>query len=340
MADRARIAPLAFLALLLALPPLLEAADQAFYISLLTRVLVSGLAAASLDLILGYGGMVSFGHAAFLGVGGYVFGILMSHGFMGDALVLGGVEIPGTNEALILLPIATILAGLVALAIGAICLRTGGVHFIMITLAFAQMLYFLFVGMEDYGGDDGLSLWDRATLAGWDVSSDMATFYLSLTALVAFLVLARRLVDSRFGMVIRAARQNERRLAALGLPVQRYKLACFALAGMAAGLAGALTVNHAEFVSPAMVHWTRSGEILVMVILGGMGTLYGPVLGAVVYFLLEHLLSGWTEHWMAAFGPALILAVLFFRGGLWRLIVGKEMDTAGGEARGEAVHHG
>jgi branched-chain amino acid transport system permease protein len=311
----------------------LEATDQAFYISLLTRVLIAGLAAASLDLILGYGGMVSFGHAAFLGVGGYVFGILMTHGFMGDTLVLGSLEIPGTNEALIILPVAMVLAGLVALAVGAICLRTSGVHFIMITLAFAQMLYFLFVGLEAYGGDDGLSLWDRATLAGWTVSGDMATFYLSLAALVAFLLLARRLVESRFGMVIRAARQNERRLAALGLPVYRYKLACFALAGMAAGLAGALTVNHAEFVSPAMVHWTRSGEMLVMVILGGMGTLYGPVLGAAVYFLLEHLLSGWTEHWMAAFGPALVLAVLFFRGGLWRVIAGKEGDKSLGEAK-------
>jgi branched-chain amino acid transport system permease protein len=333
MVDRARLAPLACLALLLVLPPLLEATDQAFYISLLTRVLIAGLAAASLDLILGYGGMVSFGHAAFLGVGGYVFGILMTHGFMGDTLVLGSLEIPGTNEALIILPVAMVLAGLVALAVGAICLRTSGVHFIMITLAFAQMLYFLFVGLEAYGGDDGLSLWDRATLAGWTVSGDMATFYLSLAALVAFLLLARRLVESRFGMVIRAARQNERRLAALGLPVYRYKLACFALAGMAAGLAGALTVNHAEFVSPAMVHWTRSGEMLVMVILGGMGTLYGPVLGAAVYFLLEHLLSGWTEHWMAAFGPALVLAVLFFRGGLWRVIAGKEGDKSLGEAK-------
>jgi branched-chain amino acid transport system permease protein len=252
---------------------------------------------------------------------------------MGDTLVLGSLEIPGTNEALIILPVAMVLAGLVALAVGAICLRTSGVHFIMITLAFAQMLYFLFVGLEAYGGDDGLSLWDRATLAGWTVSGDMATFYLSLAALVAFLLLARRLVESRFGMVIRAARQNERRLAALGLPVYRYKLACFALAGMAAGLAGALTVNHAEFVSPAMVHWTRSGEMLVMVILGGMGTLYGPVLGAAVYFLLEHLLSGWTEHWMAAFGPALVLAVLFFRGGLWRVIAGKEGDKSLGEAK-------
>jgi branched-chain amino acid transport system permease protein len=328
---RARLAPLVLLALLLALPPLLEAADQAFYISLLTRVLVLGLTAASLDLILGYGGMVSFGHAAHMGVGGYVFGILMYHGFMGEPLALFGVEWGGSNEALVLLPLAMVAGGIAALLIGAVCLRTGGVHFIMITLAFAQMLYFLSMGLEAYGGDDGLSLWDRATLAGMDVGSDMATFYLSLAALVAFLVLARRLVDSRFGMVLRGARQNERRLAALGLPVYRYKLTAFGLAGMAAGLAGALTVNHAEFVSPALLHWTRSGELLVMVILGGMGTLYGPVLGAATYLLLAHVLSGWTEHWMAIFGPALILAVLFFRGGLWRLVAGK---TAG------ETHHG
>ncbi len=323
LSRRARLAPWLGLGVLLLLPLLFQAVDEPFYTSLLTRMLIAGMAAASLDLILGYGGMVSFGHAAYLGVGGYVFGIFMWHGFMGDSVSLFGLDLPGTHESLILWPAAMAVSGLVALGLGVLCLRTTGVHFIMITLAFAQMLFFFFVSLETYGGDDGLSLWDRAEIAGQPAGGDLTFYYIVLALLVAVLVLGMRLVHSRFGLVIRGARQNPKRMAALGFPVVRYQLVCFAFAGAVAGLAGALTVNHAEFVSPALLHWTRSGEIMVMVILGGVGTLYGPVLGAVAYLLLEHLLSGWTEHWMAVFGPALVLAVLFFRGGLWRLVAGK-----------------
>lgn len=307
------------LAIALLLPPAALALDEPFYVSLASRMLIYGLAAASLDLILGFGGMVSFGHAAFFGAGGYAVGILYMHGFEGSAF-LGLV--PGSDSALLVWPAATLTGGLLALIIGAISLRTGGVYFIMITLAFAQMLYFLFVSLEAYGGDDGLSLYGRSALPGFDLRDDTTFYYLVLALLLLFLWLGRRLVDSRFGMVLRGVRENERRMTALGFPVYRYKLAGFVIAGAVAGLAGALIANQTEFVSPSLMHWTRSGQIMVMVILGGMGTLFGPVLGAVAFLLLEEVLAGWTEHWMIVLGPLLIFVVLFARRGIFGWLVG------------------
>lgn len=318
--DRRRIVLLGALVVALLLPPLAQAMDEPFYIGLASRILIYGLAAASLDLILGFGGMVSFGHAAFFGAGGYVVGILYMHGFEGSAF-LGLV--PGSDNALLVWPGALLAGGLLALVIGAISLRTGGVYFIMITLAFAQMLYFFFVSLEAYGGDDGLSLYGRSTLPGLDLGDDTSFYYVVLALLLLFLWLGGRLVDSRFGMVLRGVRENERRMAALGYPVYRYKLAGFALAGAAAGLAGALIANQTEFVSPSLMHWTRSGEILVMVILGGMGTLFGPVFGAAAFLLLEEVLAGWTEHWMIVLGPLLIFVVLFARRGIFGWLVGR-----------------
>ncbi len=303
----------------LLLPPLALALDEPFYVSLASRILIYGLAAASLDLILGFGGMVSFGHAAFVGAGGYAVGILFVHGFDGSA-VLG--LLPGSDNALLVWPAAMLIAGTLALVIGAISLRTGGVYFIMITLAFAQMLYFFFVSLEAYGGDDGLSLYSRSRAPGLDLADDTTFYYVCLGVLVLFLWLGRRLVDSRFGMVLRGVRENERRMQAIGFPTYRYKLAGFAIAGAVAGLSGALIANHTEFVSPALMHWTRSGEIMVMVILGGMGTLFGPVFGAAVLLLLEEVLSTWTEHWMLVLGPLLILVVLFGRRGVYGWLVG------------------
>ncbi|MDH3228685.1 MAG: branched-chain amino acid ABC transporter permease [Alphaproteobacteria bacterium] len=305
---------------LLLLPPMALALDEPFYISLASRILIYGLAAASLDLILGFGGMASFGHAAFFGTGGYVVGILFVHGFEGsDFLGL----VPGTDSALVAWPLATLVAGLLALVIGAVSLRTGGVYFIMITLAFAQMLYFFFVSLETYGGDDGLSMYGRSRIPGVDLSADATFYYVCLAVLLLFLGLGQRLVGSRFGMVILGVRENERRMAALGFPTYRYKLACFSISGAAAGLAGALIANQTEFVSPALMHWTRSGEIMVMVILGGMGTLLGPVFGAAAFLLLEEVLSTWTEHWMVVLGPVLIFVVLFARRGIYGWLVGR-----------------
>lgn len=315
---------LAGLLVLALLPPLLTAIGEPFYVVLATRMLILALAAVSLDLILGYGGMVSFGHAAFVGVGAYVAGILAHHAFMGEPLMLFGLAVAGQNEALIVWPLAMLGAGLAAALIGVLSLRTGGVHFIMITLAFAQMLYFLLISLEAYGGDDGLTLWGRNTLGGADVLGDNVLFYyLCLGLLTVVLLGLRRLVDSRFGLVLQGARQNERRMRALGVPVTRYRLAAFTLAGALAGLAGALSVNQAEFVSPDLLHWTRSGELLVVVILGGMGTLIGPVLGALAFMGLEEVLAGITEHWRLILGPVLVLVVLYARAGLHGWLIGK-----------------
>jgi len=305
------------------LPPLLGLIGEPFYVTLATRVLILALAAVSLDLILGYGGMVSFGHAAFVGVGGYVTGILAHHAFMGEPLGLFGLAVPGMTEALVVWPLAMAVSALAALFIGVLSLRTGGIHFIMITLAFAQMLYFLLVSLEAYGGDDGLTLWGRNTVAGADILGDRETFYYVCLGLLTVVLLAfRRLVDSRFGLVLQGARQNERRMRALGVPVTRYRLAAFTLAGAVAGLSGVLSVNQAEFVSPTLLHWTHSGELLVMVILGGMGTLIGPVLGAVVLMGLEEILAGVTEHWRVILGPVLILVVLYARAGVHGVLIG------------------
>jgi branched-chain amino acid transport system permease protein len=312
---------LAGFGLILAYPWGVSALGQPFLIGIGTRMLVMGLAAASLDLIVGFGGMVSFGHAAFFGLGGYVAGILAFHAHDGSAFL--GL-IPGSNDALVVWPAAIVLAGLAALAIGALSLRTAGVHFIMITLAFAQMLFFLFVSLRIYGGDDGLSFRPRNLLPGLDTRDETSFYYVAAASLVGFLVLARRLLDARFGMALRGVRENERRLAALGIAPYGIKLAAFTLAGAVAGLAGALMANQARFVSPELLHWTESGDLLIMVILGGLGTLYGPVLGAAVLILLETGLAAWTEHWMVVLGPMLVALILFTRGGLWRVLAGTQ----------------
>ncbi|HYH21632.1 MAG TPA: branched-chain amino acid ABC transporter permease [Azospirillum sp.] len=308
--------------LLLALPPAAKALGEPFYISLVSRVLVFALAAMSLDLILGYGGLVCFGHAMFMGVGAYVVGILAHHG-VEETLLFG--LLPGTDSGWIAWPLAMLCAGLLALAVGYISLRTQGIYFIMITLAFAQMAYFFFVSLRAYGGDDGLSLAARSTFSDLVSLRDKTSFYyVALGVLIAVGLLLWRVTNSRFGMVLQGARANERRMAHIGFPVFRYRLVAFTLAGAIAGLAGALLANQANFVSPAMMHWTRSGEIIVMVILGGMGSLVGPVVGAFVFLLLEEVLSGWTEHWQAVFGPMLLLVVIYARQGLYGLLPVRE----------------
>ncbi len=309
------------LAFLLGLPSVATALEATYYIGVFSRILIYALAAASLDLILGYGGMVSFGHAAFFGAGAYVVSILAFHGVEGTAFIRWPFVMMGTDNALISWSVAILASAGLALIIGAVSLRTSGVYFIMITLAFAQMMYFFFTSLEKYGGDDGLSLYTRSRLGGLDLNSDATFYYLCLGLLVGFLILSYRLVNSRFGMVIRGCKENERRMGALGFPIFRYKLVCFVIAGAGAGLAGALMANQTEFVSPSLMQWTVSGEILVMVILGGVGTLFGPVFGAAALLLLEEFLSRFTEHWMLFLGPILILVVLFARRGLFGTIV-------------------
>jgi branched-chain amino acid transport system permease protein len=308
--------PVVALALMIALPFAANAAGYPTLTSLATRALIFGMAAASLNFILGYGGMVSFGHAAFFGLGGYTVGILHQHAAQGD-LFLGLV--PGSESLLVTLPAAMLVAGAGAALIGALSLRTSGVQFIMITLAFAQMLFFLFVSLKMYGGDDGLMIRHGDTLPGLNLRDKQTFYYVCLALSAAFFALFRRAVRSRFGMALAGLRQSERRMAALGLFPYPVKLAAFVLAGMGAGLAGCLMANFQRFVSPDMVHWTMSGELMIMVVLGGVGTLFGPLIGAVAYLALESILGGWSEHWQLGLGLLLLVVVLFTGGGLQAL---------------------
>ncbi|WDP91491.1 MAG: branched-chain amino acid ABC transporter permease [Desulfobacter sp.] len=308
-----------FLALL---PVAANAMGQAYYISFFSRVLIYAMAAVSLDLLLGYGGMVSLGHAAYVGIGAYVVGILFFHSSEGTPLFSVPFLFNGSENALVVLPLAALTAALFATLFGALSLRTKGMHFIMITLAFAQMLFYFFVSLEKYGGNDGISLYARSSLPGLDLGNDIQFYYLCLGLLSGMLFLALRLVKSRFGLVLRGGCDNERRLRALGLSPYRYQLFCFMVAGAGAGLAGGLLANQTEYVSPALMHWTLSGELMVMVLIGGMGTLFGPVLGAAVFLFMEETLAMYTEHWMIYMGPFLVLVVIFAKQGLFGLIAG------------------
>ncbi|RMD65378.1 MAG: branched-chain amino acid ABC transporter permease [Alphaproteobacteria bacterium] len=318
MARRAILATAAVVGLIL--PLAATASGQEYLIGVATRILILALAGLSLNLILGYGGMVSFGHAAFFGVGAYAVAILAYHDTMGEPVLTWPIELAGTQSAFVAWPAAMLISALFALVVGAISLRTGGLYFIMITLAFAQMLFFFFVGLETYGGDDGLSLWARSSAGPLDLGDPATFYYLTLGLVALVLGFKARLVAARFGLALQGIRDNEQRMRALGFATLRYKLAAFVLAGAVAGLAGALMANHSEFVSPALLSWQRSGEMLVIVILGGMGTVYGPVAGAIVFFTLEELLSQWTTHWMIVLGPLLVLVVLYAKRGLWGLV--------------------
>ncbi len=308
--------------LLFFLPLVAKLTGQPYLLSLGSRILIYALAAVSLDLLLGYSGMISLGHAAFVGIGAYVVGISQFHSYEATPFLSAPFLLSGSENGLFVLPLAILVAAFAALIIGALCLRTTGMHFIMITLAFAQMLYYFFISLEKYGGDDGLSLYARNSFPGIDLSDDRHFYYLCLTALGLFLLFTCRLVTSRFGLIIRGAGNNDRRLKGLGIRSTSYKLVTFVIAGGGAGLAGALLANQTEYVSPGLMHWTLSGELMVMVLLGGLGTLFGPVLGAAAFLLLEEGLAMYTEHWMVYMGPVLILAVVFAKRGLFGLLAG------------------
>jgi len=291
---------------LLLLPLYSSMTGNIFLLTLFTRIVIFAMAAASLNLIMGYGGMMSFGHAAYLGIGGYAVGILAHEGI---------------GSGFIQWPVALIASALFALVIGALSLRTRGVYFIMITLAFAQMAYYVASGLSRYGGDDGLTIYKRSDFGGLiNLSSRVQLYYFCLACMFGVIYLIWRIVNSRFGMVVQGLRSNEARMQAIGFPVNRYRLVCFVISGTMCGLAGALLANNTDFVSPAVMYWTRSGDLMVMVILGGMGSLFGPVLGAIVYLVLEESLSQVTEYWALIMGPLLLLIVLFGRGGMVGLL--------------------
>ena len=284
-----RALPLVVLALAIAFPLIAKDYGASYYVSFGSRVMIYALAATSLNLILGYGGMISFGHAAFVGAGAYATGVLL---------------VEGITSAWIGWPAAMVVSALLALAIGAVSLRTRGVYFIMITLAFAQMAYYLTVSMKAYGGEEGLNLPTRATLGfDLDLKNDDTFYYTVLVLLVVTLLLLQRLVHSRFGRVIQAIRDNETRMEAIGYPTFRYKLICFVIAGAFGGLAGALLASHGNYVNPSLLHWTQSGMLLIMVILGGVGYRYGGLIGAIVLLGIEELIANYKIVWLAALLP-------------------------------------
>jgi branched-chain amino acid transport system permease protein len=295
------------LLVILALLPLYAAmTGNTFAMTLFTRIIIMAIAAVSLNLIMGYGGMVSFGHAVYLGIGGYAVGILWKEG-----ITSGFVQMPA----------AIAVSALFALLVGALSLRTRGVYFIMITLAFAQMIYYAALGLDRYGGDDGMTIRLRSQFGGvLDLDNKTLFYYVCFALLIGSIYLVSRIVNSRFGLVVQGARSNERRMRAIGFPVFRYRLVCFVIAGALCGLAGALLANHTNFISPAMMFWTRSGDLMVMVVLGGLGTPFGPLIGTAAYLLLEEGLSRVTEYSGLFLGPGLLLVALYLRGGIEGLV--------------------
>lgn len=294
----------AFMLLLCAAVPYLASAlDEPFYVIVFARIMVWAIAAASLNLIMGYGGMISFGHAAFLGIGAYTVGISTFHG-----VTSGWVQ----------LPLAIGLSAFAALVFGAICLRTRGLYFIMITLALAQMVYFLAVSAERYGSDDGLNILSRSDFGSetFSLEDGVTMYYAIFVVLLGTLFLVWRLIGSRFGLALRAAKSNDVRVQAVGIPTYRLRLVAFVIAGVICGIAGFLQANLERFVSPDMMNWARSGELILMVVLGGTSTLFGPVAGAIVFLMLAEFLSTLTFHWHIFFGPFLLMVVLFARGGI------------------------
>ncbi len=288
---------------ILALAPLAAVfGAETYLLGLFTRVMIFAIAALALDFICGYGGLVSFGHAAFIGIGAYTVGILGSH---------------GVTDMAVTLPVALAVSALFAYLTGTVCLRTKSVYFIMITLAFGQMAYFVAGSLSPYGGDDGMTLKLRSTLFGFHIfDNDRVFYYAVLLFLLGAYLLCRAVVHSRFGRVFRGARENPTRMATIGFDVFRYQRVAYVIAGAIGGLSGFLLANATEFVSPAYMSWQRSGELIIMVLFGGLGTLHGGIVGAAAFLLIEDVLGGLTENWKLIFGPMLVLIVLFARGGL------------------------
>jgi branched-chain amino acid transport system permease protein len=330
---RFRLPQLATTLLLVALgvlPLVATAAGEPFWITLFTRILIFALAATGLNLVLGFGAMVSFGHAMYIGIGAYAVGILAYH---------------GVDNGWLHLAAALGVGGLVALGVGAICLRTSGMAFIMITLAFAQMLFFLAVSLREYGGDDGLPLAARSDFGALDLDNPTVLYYTAYALLLAVLAVFARLIRARFGMVLRGCKSNERRMATMGFPTLRYKLSAYVISALVCVLAGVLLANLTRFIAPSYMAWTVSGELIVMTVLGGLGTLVGPVFGATALLLVEEAFSSmklgipWldniiNQHWLALIGIFIVLVVLVLKQGLYGWLVARDAGRGPGGGGG------
>ncbi len=287
------------------LPVVARSLGEPFYITLVARILIFAVAASGLNLLLGYGGLVSFGHALFVGLGAYVVGILAE---------------TGIGNGWVHLALTIVLCAIVGLVTGAISLRTSGMAFIMITLAFAQMFYFLGVSLKQYGGDDGLQILERSRLWPLSIGNNTGLYYFAYALLLLTLYLSWRLVHARFGRVLRASKSNPERMRVLGFPVFRYQLVAYMLSACICGIAGFLLANLTNFTSPAYMSWTVSGDLIVMVMLGGISTILGPLIGAALFVLLETVLAAYTQHWMLFLGPIIVLIALAARRGVYGLM--------------------
>ncbi|MEM5543469.1 branched-chain amino acid ABC transporter permease [Sulfitobacter sp. AS92] len=301
------------------------ALDEPFIITLATKAAILALAGVGLNIALGLGGLVSFGHAAFFGLGGYAMGILAAHAQSYTPLMENPILIEGTKSMPVIWLLALAVSALAALLIGALSLRTSGVYFIMVTLAFGQMLFYFAISWPAYGGEDGLSIYVRNGFPGLNTLDPLTFFAVAFAILAVVLFFVGRLARAPFGLALSAARQNAERVEAVGLAPFRLRLVAFVISGAVTGLAGALFADLNRFVSPTMFSWQTSGEIMVFVILGGVGRLFGPVAGAALFILLEHVLGGLSEFWHIYLGLLLLLVVLFARGGMIGLIAGREV---------------
>ena len=299
---------------LLVLPIIFNQIGMSFYLDLATRLCILAIAAVGLNLILGYGGMISFGHAAYLGIGAYAVGIPAHH------WLYGGLDFLATTNGFMHITIAIVISGLFALLTGLICLKTKGVYFIMITMAFSQMAYYLFVSIEEYGGDDGLVINTRSEIPLISLDDPIQMFFVSFVSLILIMWLIHLITKSNFGLILKGIKDNEARMISLGYNVYLHKLIAFVFSGIICGFAGVLLGNFMTFISPEMIDWSRSGELMFMVILGGVATVMGPLFGAIVFVILEEILSSITIYWHLPFGLLLISVVLFFKGGLSSLL--------------------
>ena len=307
----------AILLILAPAPFIFEWIGQPFYLDLLSRALIFAIAAISLNLILGFGGMVSLGHAAYIGIGAYCVGIPSYYDFYNGWLHLA---------------LALSVGGIFALITGAISLRTKGVYFIMITMAFSQMVFFIFLSLEEYGADDGLVIYSRSEFPAWlNMDGSAGLYYWIFGLLILSLLLIHRLVHSRFGRVIVGAKFNEQRMQALGFDTYRYRLACYVISAMLCSLAGMLLGNFSGFISPDMISWARSGELIFMVLIGGVGSLFGPLIGTLAFVTLEEFLSAITVYWHLIFGLMLVALVLYGKGGIhgWMSLLDRKRDEHG-----------
>ncbi|MEM7378218.1 MAG: branched-chain amino acid ABC transporter permease [Pseudomonadota bacterium] len=309
---------------ILALPLWALFADEPFTITLVTRAVILALAAVGLNILLGIGGLVSFGHAVFFGLGGYAMGILAHHAQNYTPLSLGVFETDGTQLMPVIWLVAVVVSGVAACLIGLLSLRTSGVYFIMITLAFGQMFFYFAISWAEYGGEDGLSIYVRNSFPGINTLVPIEFFGLCFALLCVVLLFTAKLQASPFGLALNATRQSQARAEAVGLNPMRLRLAAFVVSGCVTGLAGALFADLNRFVSPSMFSWQLSGELIVLIIIGGVGRLMGPVIGACVFVTLEHVLGGLTEFWHIYLGIVLLVIVVFGRGGVMGLLTGRE----------------